>query len=73
MALDPTGKGRENHALAKLLGCSMDTILFALILGVLLSMFAGRRGPVIALFLIALAGTLMWFRYHVTETLPLNF
>jgi uncharacterized membrane protein YagU involved in acid resistance len=51
----------------------MDTILFALILGVLLVMLTGRRGPVIALFLAALAGTLLWFRYHVTEALPLNF
>lgn len=51
----------------------MDTIIFLLIFIVLAAMWTGRRWLVIVLFLLALTATLLWFRYHVTEPLPLSF
>lgn len=51
----------------------MDTIIFALIFLVLIAMTTRRRRLVIALFLLALTATLLWFKYHVTDPLPLSF
>ena len=51
----------------------MDTIIFFLIFLVLVAVWTGRRWLVIPMFLIALAATLLWFRHHATDVLPLNF
>ena len=51
----------------------MDTIIFLLILGTLLATRRRGRWLVPALFVASLAATLLLFRHHVTNRLPLNF
>jgi hypothetical protein len=51
----------------------VDTIIFLLIFGTLLAMYAGKRSLALALFVFCVLATLLLFGAHVTTSLRLNF
>jgi hypothetical protein len=51
----------------------MDAFLCVLILATLWSLRWDRRPLFLALFAVSLIAVLLWFRYHVSDPLTLNF
>jgi hypothetical protein len=52
----------------------VDTLIFGLLLFAAWTVFkAGSRGLILWLFGAGLLATLLVFKHHVTESLPLNF
>lgn len=51
----------------------LDTLIFLLLFGTLLSMRTEKRWLTLVLFGVSLAAILLLFRAHATSTLDLNF
>jgi hypothetical protein len=51
----------------------MDSLIFLLIFATLIALVRGYRKTALTLFALSLAATLLLFRHHATDPLPLSF